>query len=68
MTEWSRQLACEPATPVRIPAAMQTVTVIACTLWQGGINSLATSLMMTSDAETDVNTLPDEQHFYDDAL
>src|ERR1700690_1808480 len=33
---------------------MRTVTVIACTLWQGGINSSATSPVTSSDAKTDV--------------
>ena len=32
----------------------QTVTVNACTLWQGDLNLSATSPMTTSDAETDV--------------
>ena len=31
----------------------QTVTVTACTLWQGSLNLSATSPMTTSDAETD---------------
>ena len=32
----------------------QTVTVTACTLWQGSLSLSATSPMTTSDAETDV--------------
>ena len=56
VAEWSKSVAFKAGVSQRRfeSGRRQTVTVTACTLWQGSLNLSATSPMTTSDAETDV--------------
>ena len=55
VAEWSKSVAFKAGVSHRRfeSGRRQTVTVTACTLWQGSLNLSATSPMATSDAETD---------------
>jgi len=55
-TEWSKSVAFKAGVSQRRfeSGRRQTVTVTACTLWQGSSNLSATTPMTTSDTETDV--------------
>ena len=56
VAEWSKSVAFKAGVSQRRfeSGRRQTVTVTACTLWQGSLDLSATSPMTTSDAETDV--------------
>ena len=56
VAEWSKSVGFDSGVSQRRfeSGRPRTVTVTACTLWQGSLNSSATSPMTTSDAETDV--------------
>ena len=56
VTQWSKSVAFKACVSLRRfeSGRRQTVTVTACTLWQGSLNLSATSPMTTSDAETDI--------------
>ena len=56
VAEWFKSVAFKAGVSQRRfeSGRRQTVTVTACTLWQGSLNLSATSPMTTSDAETDV--------------
>ena len=55
VAEWSKSVALKAGVSQRRleSGRRQTVTVTACTLWQGRLNLSATSPVTTSDAETD---------------